>query len=166
MKILTRIIAAIEVLAGAIGTFLVIWTAIKSIKGLAGHSGLLIAVVILIFLLFLYLFILSIFAGIKLWKGEAKGYKWSKILQALQIPMLQTKAISYSFTLGLKALVGLIVPSAAGATAQLSWGIAADVNYHLSFSNPHVAGVAFGINLLALAFLIILIKANKNTISY
>ena len=166
MKILTRIIAAIEIIAGVIGAALILMTSVKFMQHLAESNALMITAVILIFVLFLYLFIMAIYAGIKLWQDQAKGYKWSKILQFLQIPMLQTKAISYSFTLGLKLLVGLILPSAANMTSRLSWGIGADVNYHLSVANQNLPAHAFGINLIAIAFLIILIKAKKNTLTY
>ena len=43
------------------------------------------------------LFVWSVIAGIRLWRGEPKGWKWATILFALQIPIFTIPGLSYEF---------------------------------------------------------------------
>ena len=43
--------------------------------------------------------------GIRLWHGEARGYRGSMLVQALQIPVIHTSLLTYKFIFGFGATI-------------------------------------------------------------
>ena len=54
------------------------------------------------------IFASAFLSGIWLWNGEMRGYKYSKLIQALQIPVLMSGLLTYKFIFGLGIIVNLV----------------------------------------------------------
>ena len=50
---------------------------------------------------FLWLFVWSALTGYRLWRNEARGWKWALILFAMQIPVLTVPGLSYEYYTGI-----------------------------------------------------------------
>lgn len=104
--------------------------------------------------LFLAVFIWSAIAGVRLWRGEAQGWKWATILFAMQIPVLTVPGFSYEFYTGLALrLVGGDVQNV------FSFSLGANANIYLGTS---ITGLVYGINVLAVAALMYLILRRRS----
>jgi hypothetical protein len=88
-----RLLAALLVVGGVLGVGLAFWMGYRFVQV---HW-----VYILLVAAFLALFVWCVMAGVRLWRGEAKGWKWATILFALQIPVLTVPGLTYEFYTGL-----------------------------------------------------------------
>ena len=95
------------------------------------------------------LFVWSVIAGIRLWRGEPKGWKWATILFALQIPIFTVPGLSYEFYTGLSLKV-----VGGDTTGNLGLNFGAYADFHLS---TQVDGLIYGVNVVALIALIYLL---------
>jgi hypothetical protein len=86
-------------------------------------------------------------SGIWLWYGETRGYKWSAVAQALQIPVISSFPLIYKFYFGL----GIYVYVANGAAPAVSYNVGGEGI--LFFFSP-AAPIQFGINIWAVVALI------------
>lgn len=86
-----------------------------------------------ILLVFLFLYGMSVWTGIDLWRGRPRGIRWGKFLFAAQIPLLSVSGFSYKFTTGLSAGLALIfhpgkiqlhLPFYIGSSFELNLGTA------------------------------------------
>jgi hypothetical protein len=103
---------------------------------------------------FLLLFIWSVIAGIRLWRGEPKGWRWATILFALQVPVLTVPGLSYEFYTGLALK---IVGGDVATNVGLDFG--ANANFYLG---TEITGLVYGVNLVAVAALIHLLRSRPN----
>jgi hypothetical protein len=94
--------------------------------------------------------------GISLWRGKPSGYKWAKILFALQIPVFSLGRLSYEYSTGFSARIMI------GHTNRHVGGdIGSSLNFLIS---PEALGWMLGINLVAVAVLIYLFWASPPNI--
>jgi|SRR5882672_3681997 len=139
-----KIIAGIELAGGVLGAVMVAFVAPK----IAAQAH----VSVLTLLPWLVPpFALSLVAGGLLWRGGSAGEILSFINLALQIPVIATPLLSYFFNSGVALRVWL-GPDGPG------WFLFLGSQFHINFA-PTSAGVLIGANVVALALLILLIRA-------
>lgn len=96
------------------------------------------------------LFVWSVNAGVRLWRGEPKGWKWATILFALQVPILTVPGLSYEFFTGLAVkIVG------GGPELNFAFNFGANANFYLS---TETTGLLYGVNVVAILALIYLLR--------
>jgi hypothetical protein len=141
-----KLLAALLVVGGVTGIGLALWMGYQFIQIQIGFIVLAAA--------FMALFVWSGIAGIRLWRGEAKGWKWAAISFALQIPVLTVPGLRYEFYTGLSLkLVGGNVKSPFG------FNLGAGLEFYL---NTEITGLVYGANLFAIAALIYLLRRRPN----
>ena len=93
-----RGIALYQVIAGA-------WGLADPAKGMfvSAHTGGQYTLAVLV----TALMVASIVAGVLLWRGSRQGRALSRAVQAVQIPVVASKWVVYSVTLGLACVVGI-----------------------------------------------------------
>jgi len=99
----------------------------------------------LLMALLVALFAWSAVTGVRLWRGDPRGWKWAVILFAAQIPVLTIPGFTYEYFTGLavKVLGGDV-------DGALTFGIGAGANVFVGGAAP---GLAYGVNLVAVAAL-------------
>jgi hypothetical protein len=141
-----KLLAVMLAIGGVLGIGLAIWMGYQFVPV---HW-----IYIVLVVAFLLLFIWSVIAGIRLWRGEPKGWKWATILFALQVPVLTVPGLSYEFYTGLALkIVGGDVETNVG----LDFG--ANANFYLG---TEITGLVYGVNLVAVAALIYLVRSRPN----
>ena len=102
---------------------------------------------------FVALFAWGILTGIALWRATPRGFKWAKILFALQVPVFHVARLTYEFSTGFSFRVMI------GNTSRYIGG---DIGSSLSFAvSPQSLGFMFGINIVAVIALVYLIRASR-----
>ena len=131
-KSMYKLIAGLEIFGGIAGTAITIYLA----------SAIQLQLVMLIFIVLMAsIFLLSIYAGVELWRGSNKGVKLSKILQALQIFQIISPYFIYQFLLGVGFTVEVI-----GAKLNFSLPLGGQ----FAFNVPGAEGpIGIGINFVA-----------------
>ncbi len=147
MNKLTKVVAAFEVVGGAIGVVMGIWPLFK----VQGAEGTLESKVIYfaICIGFSLLYALSIYAGVELWKQKRIGYVLSIWSQAIQIPLVASPYLIYNF---FSAISLSVMMSQFGPSIKFLIGN----SFSLGLMRPDTPLVG-GINLVALALLIYLV---------
>jgi hypothetical protein len=136
-----RALAALLIAGGVVGIGIALLVGFQLARANVAYAGLM--------LLLLALFAWSALTGIRLWRGDPRGFKWAVILFAAQIPVVTLPGFTYEYFTGIAIkLVGGDVESA------LSFGIGATANV---FVGTEAAGVAVGVNLAAIAALALLL---------
>ena len=79
------------------------------------------------------------FKGIALWRGKPSGYRWARILFALQIPAFSIGRLSYEFSTGISARVLF-----GHSNRQFMADIGSSLNFLIS---PEPQGWMLGINI-------------------
>jgi len=137
-----RLLAIMLVVGGVLGVGIAFWMGYQFVRV---HWVYLVLVVA-----FLLLFIWCVSAGIRLWRGDPKGWKWATILFAMQVPVVTVPGLSYEFYTGLALkIVGGDVDS------NIGFNLGANANFYLS---TDVKGLVYGVNLVALAAVIYLLR--------
>lgn len=95
-------------------------------------------------------FVASTLAGVRLWRGDPRGWRWARILFAAQVPVFTVPGATWEFYTG----VGL--PLAGGAfeenlTLRLGGGLTA-------YLDTRITAVAYGVNLVAVLVLAYLLR--------
>ena len=99
------------------------------------------------------LFAWGILTGIALWRATPRGFKWAKILFALQVPVFHVVRLTYEFSTGFSFRVMI------GNTNRYIGG---DIGSSLNFDvSPQSLGFMFGINIVAVTSLVYLIRASR-----
>jgi hypothetical protein len=96
--------------------------------------------------------VLSIAAGIWLWRDEERGWRLSRLLQGLQVIQLVTPAFSFALVVGIQLLL-FISPHRAGFTPGVLGS--------LSVALRRDIGWAVGINLFSLAAFLGLLRRSS-----
>src|SRR5918912_37791 len=103
--LLPRTIATIQIIGSLLAAVLLFGSfGIGPDVDVRGPSGLL-------QLLCYALFGLAFYAGVRLWRGSPEGVRLSRLVQALQIPIISTSVFVYNFYTGLQISAVLVWPS-------------------------------------------------------
>lgn len=147
MSILFRLVAILEIAGGFYG----LATACKRLMlGGFGGSGALLLVVGLV------LSALALVAGVMLMENQAQGERLSRIVQALQIPLVGTPWISYAWHVGATVPLSIVFGRSIGA--DIGWAIPSE-GWRFALTGPST--VHLGVNLLALALWLVLRFARR-----
>jgi ribosomal protein S27AE len=92
----------------------------------------------------------SCLAGVWLWRDDARGYRYSRVLHALQLVKVQAGGVVYGVSAGFQILFW---QSATGAGVEP--GVAGNLALAVGASVPHLVAV----NLFSLAALVLLLRA-------
>ena len=99
------------------------------------------------------LFAWGILAGVALWRSRPRGFKWAKLLFALQVPVFSIVHVSYEFStfFSLRVMIGNTtrhIGADIGSSSNLCWF-------------PESLGLMFGVNIVAVIALLFLIRASR-----
>ena len=97
---------------------------------------------------FLVLFVWSLIVGVRLWRGDPRGIKWSKILFSCQVPILTVPGFSYEYFTGVSIK---IVGGEVDSNVALNLGAGAEF-----FLDTRITSLVFGINIFAVLALVYL----------
>ena len=99
------------------------------------------------------LFAWSILTGVALWQGTPRGFKWAKILFALQVPVFHVARLTYEFStcFSFRVMIG-------NTNRYIGGDIGSSLNFDVS---PQSLGFMFGINIVAVIALLYLIRASR-----
>jgi hypothetical protein len=143
----SRLISLILIAGGILG----IMAAVFLIRGLIQHDQ---PDRMIVPTLSIALFGWSIFQGAQLWRGKPSGYRWAKILFAMQIPVFCIPRLSYEFSTELSVRMMF---------EDSNQRFLADIGSSLNFLiSPEPQRWLIGINLVAVAALAYLLtKSGK-----
>jgi hypothetical protein len=99
----------------------------------------------------------SAWAGFKLWTGTPSGYTWAKILLAMQIPSISIPGFVYQFYTA--AVLSLSYSRHTDSRLGLNFELGSALAFQIS---PEIQDLVIGVNLIAIAALIYLIKASRD----
>jgi hypothetical protein len=142
-----RIIAFFLLAGGLLGMLGSALTAYHSVQQqqrlLAGVSGMLSTV----------LFAWCIVAGVALWRTTPNGFKWAKLLFAMQVPVFSIARFSYEFStfFSFRLMIG-------NTARHIGGDIGSSSNLNLL---PQSLGFLFGINIVAVLILLYLIRPSR-----
>jgi hypothetical protein len=99
------------------------------------------------------LFAWGILTGVALWRATPRGFKWAKIMVALQVPVFSVARFSYEFStlFSFRVMIG-------NTTHHIGGNIGSSSNLYLS---PQSLGFIFGINIVAAVVLLYLIRTSS-----
>jgi len=103
---------------------------------------------------FLVVFVWSVITGIRLWKNDDRGWKWSKILFAAQIPIVTLPGCSYEYFTGAAFKV---VSGNHEENFKLSLG--ATITAYL---DTRITDVVLGVNIIAVVVLFYLLWQSRS----
>ena len=130
-------------LLGLIGSLLAVYHCAQQQRVLAGMSGILSAV----------LFGWCILTGAALWRTTPTGFKWAKLLFAMQVPVFSVARLSYEFStfFSFRVMIG-------NTTHHIGGDIGSSSNLNLLTQS---LGFLFGINIVAVLIFLYLIRASR-----
>lgn len=98
------------------------------------------------------LFVWGILAGVELWRARPRGFKWAKILFALQVPTFSAAHFVYEFStlFSLRVMIG-------NTNHYIGGNIGSSCNIYLL---PQSLGFMLGINIVAVAVFLYLIRTS------
>jgi hypothetical protein len=101
------------------------------------------------------LFVWSILTGVDLWRATPRGFKWAKIMVALQVPVFCVARCTYEFStlFSFRVMIG-------NTTHYIGGNIGSSSNLYWSPQSP---GFMFGINLVAATLLLYLITRGSQS---
>ncbi|MDQ6733538.1 MAG: hypothetical protein M3Z35_05385, partial [Nitrospirota bacterium] len=101
------------------------------------------------------LFAWGILTGIALWRATPHGFKWAKILFALQVPVFSAGRLVYEFStlLSLRVMIG-------NTSRYVGGDIGSSSTIYLSSQS---LGFLFGLNIVAVLALVYLIRSSRST---
>jgi hypothetical protein len=99
------------------------------------------------------LFAWGILTGVALWRGTPPGFKWAKILFALQVPVFCVARLTYEFStfFSFRVMVG-------NTNHYIGGNIGSSSNIYVS---PESQGLMFGVNIVAFIALMYLIRVSR-----
>jgi hypothetical protein len=139
----TRLISLLLIAGGILGAMSAVFLIQGSVQHDQPYGPIVPAISIVVFCW-------SIFQGIQLWRGKPSGYKWAKILFAMQIPGFCVSRLTYEFSTGISARIMF-----GNSIRRFGADIGSSLN---SLISPEPLGWMLGINLVAVAALAYLLK--------
>ena len=141
-----RLISGLEVVGGVFGVF----TFAKHLPGYRLDAYLLLLAPIVI-----GIFLMSLIAGVLLWRNHRAGRMASIIVQVIQLPKIVSPLLTFLFSFGLDCYPYLQVNK--GRVLHAGVGFKLGAFYNLYLNNP---GIPFsvGISIPAIVFLIVLLR--------
>ncbi len=130
-------------LLGLLGSLFAVYHSAQRHQIFAGISGILATA----------LFGWCIPAGAALWRTKPSGFKWAKLLFAIQVPVFSIARFSYEFStfFSFRVMIG-------NTTHYIGGNIGSSSNLNLL---PESVGFLFGINIAAVLILLYLIRASR-----
>jgi hypothetical protein len=130
-------------LLGMLGSAMTAYHSVQQHRALAGVSGMLSTA----------LFAWCIPSGAALWRTTPKGFKWAKLLFAMQVPVFSIARFSYEFStfFSFRLMIG-------NTTRHIGGDIGSSSNLNLL---PQSLGFLFGINIAAVLILLYLIRSSR-----
>src|SRR5262245_15891744 len=130
-------------LLGLLGSALAVYHSVQQHRAVDGVSGILSTA----------LFAWCIPTGAALWRRMPEGFKWAKLLFAMQIPVFSVARFSYEFStfFSFRLMIG-------NTTRHIGGDIGSSSNLNLL---PQSLGFLFGINVLAVLILLHLIRSSR-----
>ena len=130
-------------LLGILGSALTVYHSVQQQWLLAGVSGILSTA----------LFAWCIVAGVALWRTTPNGFKWAKLLFAMQVPVFSIARFSYEFStfFSFRLMIG-------NTARHIGGDIGSSSNLNLL---PQSLGFLFGINIVAVLILLYLIRPSR-----
>jgi len=130
-------------LLGLLGSVLALYHSAQQHRVLAGISGIISTA----------LFAWCIPTGLALWRTTPNGFKWAKLLFAIQVPVFTIARFSYEFStfFSFRVMIG-------NTTRHIGANIGSSSNLNLL---PQSLGYLFGINIAAVLILLYLIRASR-----
>jgi len=145
MRILIRIISALEIVGGVFGIGFVIWVMLKMpFNVFSGALG----------VISIGIYALSLVAGIALWGGRPFGRKASIIVQTIQVPKLVSPLFTFIFSFGFDLWVHYLL---AGNFATLGFEFRF-LAFNQLFINLPGAPLGLGVSISAFFFLTVLFR--------
>ncbi len=90
-------------------------------------------------------FVWSTVSGVRLWRGEPRGWKWATILFAAQIPVFTVPGMTYEYYTGVASkLLG------GNTDSSFTLGLGANINVYL---DTRITDLVYGVNLFAVLVL-------------
>lgn len=156
---LNRIISIYEMVGGVVGFGATIFLIFQILPQLLSEEVPLSYQVLSVAILFYAIggYLLSFFAGLFLWKQEKKGITLSIWSQIMQIPTFAIAGFSYLFVSGLEFF--LITEGVYSMNFATYLGSHWDISY-----NPEGAPFFIGINFIAIAILVYLMKERNKSL--
>jgi hypothetical protein len=151
-KTLVRIIAALEMVGGVAGVGLVAWWLSAAPVN---------ALTILLAPIPVGIYVLSLAAGVALWRGSPFGRRASIVVQLIQLPKLVSPQLIFMFSFGLDLWVHYL-RSAEFANLGFEFRLLA---FNQLFINAQGAPVGLGISVIAPLFLLVLIRYESDAAS-
>ena len=145
-KALRRLISGLEVIGGVFGIFILARQLIGSRVDLY---------VLLLGPIAIGIFLMSVVAGVLLWREHRAGRMASIIVQTIQLPKVVSPPLIFSFSFGLDLYPYIQV--AGGAVSKMGVDFKLLAFYNLYLNSPG-APVAVGFSIPAAAFLIMLLR--------
>ena len=102
-----KALAALLILGGAVGIGIALLVGYQLAQANWAYAGLM--------ALLLALFAWSALTGIRLWRGDPRGWRWAVILFAAQIPVLAIPGFAYEY------FTGIAIKLVGGDVALLLW---------------------------------------------
>jgi hypothetical protein len=130
-------------LLGLLGSLSAIYHSVQRHQFLTGISGIVSTA----------LFVWCIPAGIAVWRTRLHGFKWAKLLFAIQVPVFSIGRFSFEFStfFSFRVMIG-------NAARHIGANIGSSSNLNLL---PQSLGFLFGINVVAVLILSYLIRASR-----
>ncbi len=142
-----RFIAAWEIVGGIFGLGVIIIKLLSSSQSVP-------MIVVLFYITFVALFIVSVIAGVMLWKKSAMGFYLSSIIQLLQIPYFSISGLGYQFFTSAYFFLGIqFANSKVEPTYEIGLGSGFGFSIH-----PQHAEIYLILNIFALVILIYLLR--------
>jgi hypothetical protein len=141
-----RIIALVLLaggLLGLLGSALSVYHSFQQHRVVAGVSGMISTA----------LFAWCIPIGVALWRTTPNGFKWAKLLFAMQVPVFSIARFSYEFStsFSFRFMIG-------NTTRHIGGDIGSSINLNWL---PQSVGFLFGINVVAVLVLLYLIRSSR-----
>lgn len=144
-KTWVRIISVFEIVGGVVGIGFVIWALLATPFN---ASNLILAPIII------SIYILSLVAGVALWRGKSFGRKASIVVQAIQLPKIVSPLVIFMFSFGFDLWVHIMF-------TRRFWGRGIEFRvfaFHQLFFNVRDAPLGLGVSIIACIFLAVLLR--------
>jgi len=145
-KMVRYLVSLLEILGGISGIALMVYVLAVNHINLAA---------LIVWFITVGIYLLSIIAGVRLFKGKSGGRTASIIVQALQIPKIISPAFIFMFSIGLDFWVNIIISPGGDVNAGFQLRTPAFSQIFIAVSG---APIGLGVSVTSVIFLFLLIK--------